>query len=87
MNLMAEIDLIHLVRAALVEGGIVLLPALLAGFGVALIVGLLQSATGIHEPLVGMVPRLAVMLTVLFLAGGWMVERFVDLFQSSLLMP
>lgn len=84
---MSEIDLIHLVRVALVEGGIVLLPALLASFGVALVVGLLQSATGIHEPLVGMVPRLAVILTALFLSGGWMVERFVDLFHSSLLMP
>lgn len=84
---MPDIDLIHLVRSSLIEGGIVLLPALLAGFCVALVVGLLQSATGIHEPLVGMVPRMAVMLMVIFFAGGWMVDRFVGLFQASLLMP
>ena len=84
---MAEIDLVQLVRTALLEGGLVLVPALVVGFGVALVVGLLQSATGIHEPLVGMVPRLAVMLMVLFLTGGWMLDRFVDLFQTSVLSP
>ncbi len=84
---MAEVDLVQLVRTALLEGGLVLIPALVVGFGVALVVGLLQSATGIHEPLVGMVPRLAVMLMVLFLTGGWMLDRFVDLFQTSVLSP
>ena len=84
---MAEIDLVQLVRTALLEGGLVLVPALVVGFGVALVVGLLQSATGIHERLVGMVPRLAVMLMVLFLTGGWMLDRFVDLFQTSVLSP
>ncbi len=84
---MAEIDLVQLVRTALLEGGLVLVPALVVGFGVALVVGLIQSATGIHEPVVGMVPRLAVMLMVLFLTGGWMLDRFVDLFQTSVLSP
>jgi len=84
---MAEVDLVQLVRAALLEGGLVLVPALLVGFAVALVVGLIQSATGIHEPLVGMVPRLTVMLMVLFLTGGWMLDRFVYLFQASVLSP
>ena len=35
--------------------------AALAGFVVAGVTGLLQAATGIHEPLVALVPRLVVM--------------------------
>ena len=46
---MASFDLVSLVRHALVEGGLLLAPALLAGLSVALVVGVLQSATGIHE--------------------------------------
>jgi len=51
------------------------------------VVGVLQSATGIHEPLIGMVPRLVVMVAVIFMTGGWMIERFVSLFQASVLSP
>jgi flagellar biosynthetic protein FliQ len=54
---------------------------------VALVIGLLQSATGIHEPLVGMVPRLVVIMVMVLLTGGWMLERFVTLFQGSVLGP
>ena len=84
---MAGIDLVQCVRAALLEGGLVLAPVLATGFGVALVIGLLQSATGIHEPLVGMVPRLAAIMLMLLLTGGWMLERFVTLFQGSVLGP
>ena len=64
---MADFDLVPLVRSSLLEGGLLLAPALLAGLLVALVVGVLQSATGIHEPLIGMVPRLVVMVAVMFL--------------------
>lgn len=84
---MAGIDLVQCVRAALLEGGLVLTPVLATGFGVALVIGLLQSATSIHEPLVGMVPRLVVIMLMLLLTGGWMLERFVTLFQGSVLGP
>ncbi len=84
---MASFDLVSLVRSSLIEGGLLLAPALLAGLSVALVVGVLQSATGIHEPLIGMVPRLVVMVAVIFITGGWMIERFVSLFQASVLLP
>ena len=84
---MASFDLVSLVRHALVEGGLLLAPALLAGLSVALVVGVLQSATGIHELLIGMVPRIVVIVAVVFVTGGWMVERFVSLFQASVLSP
>jgi flagellar biosynthetic protein FliQ len=84
---MATFDLVSLVRSSLIEGVLLLAPALLAGLSVALVVGVLQSATGIHEPLIGMVPRLVVMVAVMFITGGWMIERFVILFQASVLSP
>jgi len=83
----ASIDLVQFVRTTLLEGGVVLAPVLAAGFAVALVIGLLQSATGVHEPLVGMVPRLVVIMVMLLLTGGWMLERFVTLFQGSVLGP
>ena len=84
---MATFDLVSLVRSSLIEGVLLLAPALLAGLSVALVVGVLQSATGIHEPLIGMVPRLVVMVAVMFITGGWMIERVVSLFQASVLSP
>lgn len=84
---MAGIDLVQSVRTAIFEGGLVLAPVLAAGFFAALVVGLLQAATGIHEPLVGMLPRLAVIAVMVYLAGGWMLERFVNFFRVSVLGP
>lgn len=84
---MAGIDLVQYVRITLLEGGMVLAPVLAASFTVALIIGLLQAATSIHEPHVGMVPRLVVVMLMLFLTGGWMLERFVALFRVSVLGP
>ena len=49
---MAQIDLVELVRQAILTGAMVLLPVLSVAFLSSLFVGLLQAATGIHEPLV-----------------------------------
>ena len=35
----------------------------------------MQAATQINDPAVGFLPRLAAGLMVVFLMGGWMVER------------
>lgn len=80
---MTDGDLVELVRQALLSGLLVIAPVLCAGFAVALIVGLIQAATGIHEPLVGLVPRLVVMAAVLVLAMPWMVERLTDMFRTA----
>ncbi|NQW47350.1 MAG: flagellar biosynthetic protein FliQ [Planctomycetes bacterium] len=79
---MTDGDLVELVRQAILSGLLVIAPVLLVGFAVAAITGLLQAATGIHEPLVGLVPRLVAMAAMLVLAMPWMVERMVDLFRT-----
>ena len=80
---MAQIDLVELVRQAILPGAMVLLPVLSVAFLSSLFVGLLQAATGIHEPLVGMVPRLAVMAAALVFAMPWMIEQMVEFLKIS----
>jgi len=79
----AETQLLELVREAILTGGLTLLPVLAVGFVVAVLAGLLQAATGIHEPVVGLVPRLVAMGLVLLLALPWMVERLAELFRAA----
>ena len=60
-----------------------LLPALLVAFVVGGVMGLIQAATGIHEPLVGFVPRLVAMAAALLITMPWMVERLADMFRTA----
>jgi flagellar biosynthetic protein FliQ len=80
---MTDVDLVELVRQALLSGMFVIGPVLLVGFLVALATGLVQAATGIHEPLVGLVPRLVAMGCMLVVVLPWMVERFVEMFRAA----
>lgn len=74
---MAEI--VDLVRDSLWTVLLVGAPLLVVGLVVALCVGVVQTATGIHEPLLALVPRLAAMAAVLLVTLPWIIERLVDL--------
>lgn len=78
-----DADLVELVRQALLCGLLAIAPVLVVGFLVGLLTGLVQAATGIHEQLVGLVPRLLAMAVMLLLSLPWMVERFVDFFRTT----
>jgi flagellar biosynthetic protein FliQ len=80
---MTDGDLVEIVRQAILSGLLVIAPVLLAGFVVALVTGLVQAATGIHEPLVGLAPRMVAMAAMLVLVMPWMVERFVEMFRMA----
>jgi flagellar biosynthesis protein FliQ len=80
---MAETDLVELVRQALVAGFIVIAPVLLVGFVVGGVMGLVQAATGIHEQIVGLVPRLVAIAAALVMLAPWMLERLADLVRAS----
>lgn len=79
--------LVELVRQALLAGLVVAAPVLVAGFVVGTLAGLLQAATGVHEQVVGLVPRLAVMALVLLVTLPWMVERLAELFKATAAGP
>jgi flagellar biosynthesis protein FliQ len=50
-------------------------PIFLTMLGVGLVVGILQAATQINDTAVGFLPRAAAAILVVWLAGGWMMER------------
>lgn len=60
-------------RMALLLGG----PPLLAALVVGLIVGVVQTLTQMHEPVVGLVPRLVAVLVVVLVALPWLVSCWV----------
>ena len=80
---MTDGALVELVRQALVAGLIAIAPVLAAGFVVGTLAGLVQAATGVHEQIVGLVPRLVAMAVALLLTLPWMVERLADLFRAA----
>lgn len=80
---MIQTDLVELVREAIVTGGIVLVPVLAAALVVGIVAGLAQAATGVHEPAVGLIPRLFVTGLVLIWTLPWMVERMAELFRLA----
>ena len=59
---------------ALLLGG----PLLVAAFLVGLIVNLGQTLTQLHEPVVGMIPRLAAVALVLLLILPWILTHWVS---------
>ena len=61
------------IRLALLTGG----PLLATALAVGLIVGIGQTLTQLHEPVVGQVPRLVVVTVALLLLLPWLVARWV----------
>lgn len=69
--------LLHLGREALFLVLLVSAPPLGAALLVGLVTGVLQAATQIQEPTVGVVPRLLAVFGALALAGPWIGARVV----------
>jgi flagellar biosynthesis protein FliQ len=61
-------------RMALLLGG----PLLLAALAVGVLIGIVQTLTQLHEPVVGQIPRLIVVALVLIAALPWMLGRWVE---------
>src|SRR6185312_1475559 len=59
---------------ALLLGG----PLLITAFLVGLVVNVGQTLTQLHEPVVGLIPRLAAVTLVLLLIVPWLVARWVS---------
>ena len=74
-------DLTHVIdwsrealRMSLLLGGPLLAAALLAG----LVINVLQTVTQLHEPVVGLVPRLVAVLLVVLAILPWLIGRWVS---------
>lgn len=80
---MADTILVDALRHGLLELMLVAAPVLVAAFAVGAFTGFLQAATGIHETVVGLLPRLVVVGLVLAVMLPWMLERMVVLFRAA----
>ena len=49
-------------------------PMLLSALAVGLLVGMLQAATQINEMTLSFIPKLGILVAVLWLTGPWMLE-------------
>jgi len=79
---------IEMPGALLREGLLVLAsvggPVLGALLAVGLVVGILQAATQINDPAVGFLPRGLAAIAVVWLAGGWIMERLAGFLGQAL---
>jgi type III secretion protein S len=69
--------LLHVGREALLVALLVSVPPLGAALLVGAVTGVLQAATQVQEPSVGVVPRLAAVLGALALTAPWIGARIV----------
>ncbi len=76
--------IVQLLGEALLLSVVVALPPLGAALAAGLIGGFLQAATGVHDPSVGLVPRILAALVALVVAGPWMMQH-VAAFASRLM--
>jgi type III secretion HrpO family protein len=67
--------LLHLAREALLVVLVVSAPPIGAALAVGLVTGVLQAATQVQEPTVGVVPRLVAVLGALAVASPWIALR------------
>ena len=84
---MTESQLVELVRQAMIGGCVVILPVLAAGLAVGVAMGLVQAASGVHEPIVGFAPKALAMAAALVVSLPWMVERLAELFREAATGP
>jgi flagellar biosynthesis protein FliQ len=61
-------------RVALLLGG----PAVLAALVIGVVVGIGQTLTQMHEPVVGLVPRIVGVLIVVLFVLPWLLGTWVD---------
>lgn len=57
-------------------------PMLIVSLVIGLVISVFQTVTSIQEQTLTFVPKLIGIFVVLILAGGWIVDNVVELFQN-----
>lgn len=57
-------------------------PLLLSSLAIGLLVAMFQAATQINEQTLTFIPKLAMVIIVLMIAGPWMLQVVIDYFQD-----
>ncbi|MEM8679160.1 MAG: flagellar biosynthetic protein FliQ [Planctomycetota bacterium] len=59
-------------------------PLLVVGLLMALVTGLLQAITQVHDPTISLVPRVMAVMIALFVSLPWLIGRLVEFSQHQL---
>jgi type III secretory pathway component EscS len=76
--------LLHLAREAILVVLLVSAPPIGAALAVGLVTGVLQAATQVQDPTVGIVPRVAAVFAALAVASPWIGARVLRLAEECL---
>ena len=77
-------DVITIGREALVITIMIAGPLLGGILLVGVVIGILQAATSIQEMTLSFIPKLIIVVAILFILGGWQILTLVEYLQSLL---
>ena len=77
-------DVLTIGREALIVTMMIAGPLLGGILLVGVIIGILQAATSIQEMTLSFIPKLIIVVAVLFILGGWQILTLVEYLQSLL---
>ena len=75
------LDILH---QMMILAGMLVLPLLGLGMAIGLLVAIFQAATQLQEATLNFLPKLMVVGGVLFVAGGWYLDRLLIFTQTVL---
>ena len=77
-------DVLTIGREALIITMMVAGPLLGGILLVGVVIGILQAATSIQEMTLSFIPKLIIVVAILFILGGWQILTLVEYLQSLL---
>ena len=77
-------DVITIGREALIVTIMIAGPLLGGILLVGVVIGILQAATSIQEMTLSFIPKLIILVAILFVLGGWQILTLVEYLQSLL---
>lgn len=75
---MDNMQVLDIMRSALLIGVKLSAPTLLMSMAVGILISIIQAATQIHEQTITFVPKLIVIAIVLLIGGSWMLTVLQD---------
>jgi flagellar biosynthesis protein FliQ len=78
-------DVITLGQEALMVAALIAGPLLLGILVVGVVIGLIQAATSVQEMTLSFIPKLIILVLLLFLIGNWQIIVLVEHFQNLLM--
>ena len=78
-------DVITLGQEALMVAALIAGPLLLGILVVGVLIGLIQAATSVQEMTLSFIPKLIILVLLLFIIGNWQISVLVEHFQNLLM--